>query len=140
MCSIQEKTQNGYKHICGGTIINHEFVLTAAHCLIGKSISSLRIMFGSNELNFVTRHRIERFVSQKILHPLYDVSHFYHDVGLLKLSEKLIFNQRISSVCLPNSSSDDFDQHKNHAATITGMRVSLLVVNHYRQIPAGYWR
>ena len=59
-------------------------------------------------------------MEKKIIHPLYDSSEFYYDVGLLKLKEELVYNQRIAAVCLPDSPSNTIDTYQGHAATLTG--------------------
>ena len=92
--------------------MNKNFILTAAHCIISRPISSIKIVFGTNDLNFIDQHRKEGFVAEKIIHPLYDTSEFYYDIGVLKLTEELVFDQRVAAVCLPDSPSNNYDNRK----------------------------
>lgn len=40
-----------YKHICGGSIVAENCVLTAAHCVNGSDANNLSILAGTNDLN-----------------------------------------------------------------------------------------
>ena len=51
MASIQINEGEGFTHICGGSVIETNLVLTAAHCLKDRDISELRIVFGTGDLS-----------------------------------------------------------------------------------------
>jgi trypsin len=95
----------GDYHICGGSIINEEWVITAAHCVDGDTPSNIEWLAGQNNLNNPDGNE-QQVVSDKIIvHEDYGQGGtpvtLYGDIALIKLKSKLTFNDFVKPVTLP---------------------------------------
>ena len=85
-------------HFCGGSIINQDTILTAAHCVLGDLPEWLEIRAGS-DLRSQGGQIIK--VRNIIIHPDYQRSGLYNDIAVLKLRTKLTFGSKIMPIGLP---------------------------------------
>ncbi|NXC15057.1 TMPS2 protease, partial [Corythaeola cristata] len=90
-------------HVCGGSIITHQWIVTAAHCVEGQlsDPNSWRVYAGvlnQNEMLLQNGYRVQQIIS----HPDYDTDSKDYDVALMKLQTALSFTDTVQPVCLPN--------------------------------------
>ncbi|CAF0921615.1 unnamed protein product [Adineta steineri] len=90
-------------YLCGGTIIDESYIVTAAHCLdhnlrpsdIKVHAGSLKVMEGT-----------QRSVSQFYMHPSYNKAEHTNDIALIKLDRPLdLSNRDLAKICLPKIAS-----------------------------------
>eukprot|EP01054_Gregarina_sp_Poly1_P006715 Gregarina_sp_Poly_1__6714@NODE_3611_length_978_cov_21_725576_g2297_i0_p1_GENE_NODE_3611_length_978_cov_21_725576_g2297_i0NODE_3611_length_978_cov_21_725576_g2297_i0_p1_ORF_typecomplete_len259_score14_28Trypsin/PF00089_26/1_6e66Trypsin_2/PF13365_6/9_9e09DUF316/PF03761_15/7_4e05Peptidase_S7/PF00949_21/0_057DUF1986/PF09342_11/0_042Peptidase_S55/PF05580_12/0_056_NODE_3611_length_978_cov_21_725576_g2297_i019795 len=102
-------------HNCGASVLNANYVLTAAHCVVGYSASQLSVLAGSVNLASGSRHQ----VAEIIVHSQYNAADSWkNDIAVLKLATPLqIDNVNIKPVSLPAAGEKPAD---GAVATVIG--------------------
>ncbi|KAF1379071.1 hypothetical protein PFLUV_G00172230 [Perca fluviatilis] len=96
----QVSLHNRNGHFCGGSLINSQWVLCAAHCFSSTSTSDLTVYLGRQTQQSVNLNEVSRSLSQIIINPNYNPDTHDNDVSLLLLSSPVNFTNFISPVCL----------------------------------------
>jgi secreted trypsin-like serine protease len=75
------------QHLCGGSIIYENFILTAAHCLLNRVVKNITVRVGTKYNGLGG----ELFRVIKIInHPLYENQNRFMDIALLQLLRKIV--------------------------------------------------
>merc|ERR1711890_128030 len=103
---------NGY--MCGGTIINKRYVLTAMHCLYDQSgnehpVSKCSVVVGEHDIGDGLNEggqviAIRRFIKRSD----YDSRSFVNDIALLELEKDITYTKNVKSACLPTDASKTY--------------------------------
>ena len=113
MVRVYSQSVSGLIFSCGGTIIASKYVLTAAHCVVGRETVIIGLGgFYPND----TKHETKFYpVWKVIVHPKFDITlppkswlRMIYDIALLEILYPMDLNT-FTPVCL-NKTNETFDQ------------------------------
>ncbi|XP_076308471.1 complement factor B-like isoform X2 [Tachypleus tridentatus] len=110
MAAVYYQRENFEKLGCGGSIVNKEWILTAAHCFVLKNDDPKKVEYlvpanvtvKLGLLNVRNSSDLKEFeVTDIRLHEKFNYTTYDHDIALLKLGRPITYERFIRPVCLP---------------------------------------
>ncbi|XP_058060691.1 serine protease easter-like [Anopheles bellator] len=104
--ALFESKVRSFDYICGGSILDQNTILTAAHCLVTPNglvaVERLSVQVGRNRFLKADKRGQEHEAHQLIPHPDFDINDFANDIALIKLATDITYTDYVQPVCLWN--------------------------------------
>lgn len=103
---IKDAGNDPFEAICGGTLLNDQFVLTSATCI--ERAISLQVDLGSHKMNQTNEKGRKSYsinLEQIHFHPEFKKNNLRHALALIKLNEPVTFSDVIQPIKFPNDCS-----------------------------------
>jgi len=101
---------------CGGAILSSTTIITAAHCTLGQSVDTFKVVVNEHDVTVDDGQEVFD-ICAKNEHPNYSSRTNAHDIAILTLCKPVTFTPKVGPVCLPEQQGDAYD---DVLSTVTG--------------------
>lgn len=100
----QISIQYNGNHHCGGSILNQNYILTAAHC--AKPTNATIVIAGGHNLKQLNGHEQVRNIEEFINHENSTDQVGPYDIALIRVTEPFVMNEFVQPIALPSKNSE----------------------------------
>lgn len=108
--AILKRSGREMVYVCGGTLIDQQYIVTAAHCLKELEASDLKVRLGEWDVRDKSEFypHVEYDVTGMYVHPEFYEGNLENDVALMRLKGRVdnTLYPHIGPVCLPQANND----------------------------------
>ncbi|XP_045455936.1 venom serine protease 34-like [Melitaea cinxia] len=88
---------------CGATIIDRKYVLTAAHCVINRTVNDLGVVVGEFDTSTGADSPATQVfpVASYLTHPMYREANYDYDIAIVTIAGEMVYSEYVGPACLP---------------------------------------